>query len=76
MLNLSISKSSWSSPEIKLINSSERVALSMERACSLSKSECSKILSTSISDDMHGVDDVLFKSKSLGSHFLFSSISV
>ena len=49
----------WKSEVIKISNTSEIVSWSVERASSFSKTSLVYIVATSISEDMHGVDDIL-----------------
>lgn len=63
-------------PEIELINAGKAIALSVVGAGCISKSEITKIFATGVSDDVHGVDNVLLESLSFRlSEFLSSSSS-
>ena len=57
--DLSVSMWIWKSEVIKISNTSEIVSWSVERASSFSKTSLVYIVATSISEDMHGVDDIL-----------------
>ena len=68
--NLGVSVWVSKSEVVEFIMASEGVATSVVRAGTDSESGLLNIITTSISEDMHGVDDLLSESFNLGSNFL------
>ena len=68
--NLGVSVWVSKSEVVEFIMASEGVATSVVRAGTGSESGLLNIITTSISEDMHGVDDLLSESFNLGSNFL------